>query len=135
MHLRSDPRMAPIRRTSSLGASITFSRLIIPDDRGDRRSTDSLSSAAAVMSRRSSSSFVELVVLAAMAGHQGQPPAEDAFRATAARTRALKAFSSTSSPSWRSMARLVLPPKPALKRPAGSSRVAPLRKVSFTLSL
>jgi hypothetical protein len=59
----------------------------------------------------------------------------DAFNSAAERTRALNASSSMSSPSWRSMARLTLPSRLELKRPAGSFREAPLAKVSFTLSL
>ena len=56
------------------------------------------------------------------------------FSSAAERTRALKASSSMPSPSWRSTARLTLPSRLELKRPAGSSREAPLAKVSFTLS-
>src|SRR6201998_2566256 len=48
---------------------------------------------------------------------------------------AVKAFSSISSPSWKSMARLVLPPRLELNRPEGSSSDAPLAKVIFTRSL
>jgi len=59
----------------------------------------------------------------------------DSFRATAARTRAVNAFSSIFSPSWMSMARRTLPSRLALKRPAGSSNDAPLAKVSFTAFL
>lgn len=58
--------------------------------------------------------------------------AEDMFKTTAARTRVFSACSSSSSPSWRSMARLVLPSRLELKRRAGSSREAPLAKVNFT---
>ena len=39
---------------------------------------------------------------------------------------AFNAFSSILSPSWKSMARLVLPSRLELKRPAGSSNEAPL---------
>jgi hypothetical protein len=39
---------------------------------------------------------------------------------------AFKAFSSILSPSWKSMARLVLPSRLELKRPEGSSNEAPL---------
>src|SRR6478672_629350 len=45
------------------------------------------------------------------------------------------AISSILSPSWRSMARLVLPSRLELKRPQGSSSAAPLAKVSFTTAL
>src|SRR6185437_13095908 len=55
--------------------------------------------------------------------------------ATAARMSAFNAFSSILSPSWKSMARLVLPSRLALKRPEGSLSEAPLAKVNFTLSL
>src|SRR5262245_6152866 len=48
---------------------------------------------------------------------------------------AVNAFSSILSPSWRSMARLVLPSRLALKRPEGSSNEAPLAKVIFTTFL
>ncbi len=61
--------------------------------------------------------------------------AEDVFSATAARMSALSAFSSISSPSWKSMARLVLPSRLELKRPEGSSNEAPLAKVIFTTFL
>src|ERR1700688_2122513 len=59
----------------------------------------------------------------------------DVFRATAARTSAWSAFSSILSPSWKSMARLVLPSRLELKRPAGSGSEAPLAKVIFTAFL
>ncbi len=59
----------------------------------------------------------------------------DVFSATAARISAFSASSSISSPSWRSMARLVLPWRLALKRPEGSSNDAPLAKVIFTAFL
>src|SRR5882724_7801463 len=42
---------------------------------------------------------------------------------------------STSSPSWRSIARLALPSRLALNRPEGSLSEAPLAKVSFTTLL
>src|SRR6266478_2936220 len=49
--------------------------------------------------------------------------------------RAFRAFSSSLSPSWQSMARLALPPRLELKRPEGSFREAPLAKVIFTTFL
>ena len=54
----------------------------------------------------------------------------DLFRVTAARTRAFNASSSISSPSWKSMARLVFPSRLELKRPEGSFRAAPWRRSS-----
>src|SRR5437588_2309489 len=48
---------------------------------------------------------------------------------------AFNAFSSTLPPSWKSMARLVLPSRLELKRPEGSSREAPLANVIFTTFL
>src|SRR5881227_3563389 len=57
------------------------------------------------------------------------------FSATAARMSAWSAFSSILSPSWKSMARLVLPSRLELKRPEGSANEAPLAKVIFTTSL
>ena len=60
-----------------------------------------------------------------------QPRAVDSFRATAARTSAFNAAPLILSPSWKSMARRVLPSRLALKRCAGSSRAAPLAKVIF----
>src|SRR5881398_703893 len=48
---------------------------------------------------------------------------------------AFNAFSSILSPSWKSMARLVLPPRLELKRPEGSSNEAPLAKAIFTTFL
>src|SRR5205809_795570 len=57
------------------------------------------------------------------------------FSATAARMSACNAFSSILSPSWKSMARLVLPSRLELKRPEGSSNEAPLAKVIFTTFL
>src|SRR6202171_2063203 len=47
----------------------------------------------------------------------------------------LKASSSISSPSWISIARLVLPSRLELKSPLGSLSEAPLAKVSFTALL
>src|SRR5262249_35039151 len=61
--------------------------------------------------------------------------AEDVFSATAARMSVFNAFSSILSPSWKSMARLVLPSRLELKRPEGSSSEAPLAKVIFTTFL
>ena len=60
---------------------------------------------------------------------------EDSFRLTAARMSVVKAFSSISSSSWKSMARRVLPSRLELNRPEGSSSEAPLKKVSFTALL
>src|SRR5260370_2410491 len=60
---------------------------------------------------------------------------EDVFSATAARISAFNAFSSILSPSWKSMARLLLPSRLELKRPEGSSNEAPLAKVIFTTCL
>src|SRR3954451_2999618 len=57
------------------------------------------------------------------------------FSATAARMSPFNAFSSILSPSWKSMARLVLPSRLELKRPEGSGSEAPLAKVSFTTAL
>src|SRR5262245_19235464 len=48
---------------------------------------------------------------------------------------AFNAFSSILSPSWISMARLVLPSRLELKRRDGSLSEAPLAKVSFTTAL
>src|SRR2546427_12115439 len=59
----------------------------------------------------------------------------DVFRATAARMSTWSAFSSILSPSWKSMARRVLPSRLKLKRPEGSSSEAPLAKVIFTTFL
>src|SRR5688572_11781613 len=59
----------------------------------------------------------------------------DLLRATACRTRAVNADSSTSSPSWMSIARRTLPSRLELKRRRGSFRDAPLAKVSFTTLL
>src|SRR6267143_3223314 len=57
------------------------------------------------------------------------------FSATAARMSTRSAFSSILSPSWKSMARLVLPSRLELKRPRGSLSEAPLAKVIFTTFL
>src|SRR5438445_3074159 len=57
------------------------------------------------------------------------------LRATAWRTSALNADSSTSSPSRTSIARRTFPSRLELKRRAGSFRDAPLAKVSFTTFL
>jgi hypothetical protein len=56
----------------------------------------------------------------------------DVLSATAARTSAFSAFSSIPAPSWKSMARLVLPSRLELKTPDGSSSEAPFAKVTFT---
>jgi hypothetical protein len=64
-----------------------------------------------------------------------QPRARDAFSITAERTRAFNASSSIVSSSRKSMARLVLPSRLALKSPDGSSSAAPLAKVIFTTFL
>src|SRR5258706_15966445 len=61
--------------------------------------------------------------------------ADDLFRAAAARMSVLKASSSISSPSWKSIARLALPSRLELNSPEGSLSEAPLRKVSFTTLL
>src|SRR5580704_3918061 len=53
----------------------------------------------------------------------------------AARTRFFRARLLILSPSKKSIARHVLPPRPALKSLSGSGRLAPWEKVSFTLSL
>lgn len=55
--------------------------------------------------------------------------------AAAPRTRRLNAASSRSSPSYRSIARRVVPLRLALKIYSGSSSDAPCAKVSFDLSL
>src|SRR6476660_9761746 len=57
------------------------------------------------------------------------------FSATAARMSAFNALFLILSPSWKSMARLVLPSRLELKRPEGSLSEAPLAKVSFTTVL
>lgn len=59
----------------------------------------------------------------------------EVFSATASRMSALNADSSTSSPSWRSIARLALPSRLALKSLLGSFNRAPLKKVSLTTFL
>src|SRR4029077_11051204 len=61
--------------------------------------------------------------------------ADDRFRAAAARMSVLKASSSMSSPSWKSIARRVLPSRLELNSPEGSLSEAPLAKVSFTMLL
>src|SRR6478672_8644009 len=61
-------------------------------------------------------------------------PTHRLFRSTAARTSAMNAFSSIVSPSWKSMARRVLPSRLELNSPFGSSKEAPLAKVTLTLS-
>src|SRR5262249_29505953 len=68
------------------------------------------------------------------AAHEG-PQRPDVLSATAARMSALSAFSSILSPSWKSMARRVLPSRLELNRPDGSASDAPLAKVSFTAFL
>src|SRR6516165_6872823 len=65
----------------------------------------------------------------------GRWAAEDVFSAPAARMIAFNDFSSILSPSWKSMARLVLPSRLELKRLEGSSNEAPLAKVIFTTFL
>src|SRR5215831_7589107 len=57
------------------------------------------------------------------------------LRTTAWRISALKADSSTSSPSWMSIARRTFPSRLELKRRAGSLSDAPLANVSFTTLL
>ena len=57
------------------------------------------------------------------------------LRATAWRTSAVKADSSTFSPSWMSIARRTFPSRLELKRRAGSFSNAPFAKVSFTTLL
>src|SRR5881628_2795182 len=57
------------------------------------------------------------------------------LRATAWRTSALNADSSTSSPSRMSIARRTFPSRLELKRRAGSSSDAPLANVNFTTLL
>src|SRR6266480_6828916 len=73
------------------------------------------------------------IVYALAPGSPRRP--EDVFSATAARMRAFNAFSSILSPSWKSMARLVLPSRLELKRPEGSCNEAPLANVIFTTFL
>jgi hypothetical protein len=60
----------------------------------------------------------------------GRWAAEDVFSATAARMSAFNASSSILSPSWKSMARLVLPSRLELKRPEGPSTRRPWRRSS-----
>src|SRR4051812_40240121 len=60
---------------------------------------------------------------------------ELAFISPAARISVVSAFSSIGSPSWKSIARRVLPSRLELKRPAGSASAAPLAKVIFTAFL
>jgi len=67
--------------------------------------------------------------------HIDRPWARDAFSVTAARISAFNASSSIFSPSWKSMARLALPSRLALKRPDGSSSAAHFEKVIFTTFL
>src|SRR5947207_15270383 len=70
-----------------------------------------------------------------MVTQERQPRARDAFSDTAARTSAFNAFAAIFSPSWKSIARLVLPSRLELKRPDGSSSAAPWEKVIFTTFL
>src|SRR5258706_4575111 len=80
-----------------------------------------------------------------MGGHDSPIPHDFAFfgvfdlpgllRATAWRMSSLKADSSTSSPSWMSIARRTFPSRLELKRRAGSFKDAPLANVSFTTFL
>ena len=63
-------------------------------------------------------------------GDLAQRRALDSFRVTAARTRVFNAFSLIRSPSWKSMARRVLPSRLELKRPEGSFSAAPWRRSS-----
>src|SRR5258706_10650617 len=65
-------------------------------------------------------------------GAAAQDARTETFSATAARMSAFNAFSSILSPSWKSMARLVLPSRLELKSPVGSLSEAPLAKVIFT---
>src|SRR4051812_40780262 len=60
---------------------------------------------------------------------------ELAFISTVARISVVSAFSSIGSPSWKSIARRVLPSRLALNSPAGSASAAPLAKVIFTTFL
>src|SRR5438093_13208414 len=68
-------------------------------------------------------------------GERSRAVTHELLRATAWRTSALNADSSTSSPSWMSIARRTFPSRLELKRRAGSFRNAPLAKVSFTAFL
>ena len=54
------------------------------------------------------------------------------FRAAAVRMISFRARSLILSPSWRSIARHLLPPSPLLKSLSGSGRLAPSMKVSFS---
>src|SRR5206468_1120656 len=80
-----------------------------------------------------------LVYTERVGGSSPSPPTTagqlERLRSTAARTNILNAASSTSSPSRKSIARLVPPSRLALNRCDGSSSEAPRTKVSFTLSL
>src|SRR2546428_7710499 len=81
--------------------------------------------------------FTEVVFVRAAGGDELGHFFEDfdlpeLLRATAWRMSALKVDSSTSSPSWMSIARRVFPSRLELKSRAGSFRDAPLEKVSFT---
>src|SRR6201984_3685891 len=58
-----------------------------------------------------------------------------ALYSIAARTRVLRARSLILSPSKKSIARLALPSRPALKSLSGSDRLAPSGKGSFTFPL
>src|SRR5947208_15929018 len=57
------------------------------------------------------------------------------LKATAARTRFVKAASLIVSPSWMSMARLTFPSRLELNRPEGSFNAAPLANVILTTFL
>src|SRR5262249_7643760 len=80
---------------------------------------------------RAVSELVELASRANRAPQAGEAPAEhddsldahhlDSFSFTAARIRAFNAFSLILSPSWKSMARLVLPARLELNKPDGSA--------------
>src|SRR5215471_19650831 len=82
---------------------------------------------------------VERLGVEAQDGHRAecsdQPRPRSALSATAARMRAFNASSSIFSPSWKSIARRVPPPRLELKRPDGSASAAPLAKVIFTAFL
>lgn len=58
-----------------------------------------------------------------------------AFDAAAARTSACSAVPSIAAPSWRSIARRVLPSRLELNKPLGSGNDAPWAKVSLTALL
>src|ERR1700722_2155469 len=66
---------------------------------------------------------------------QSNLQSSDLFSFTAARISAFRASSFTFSPSRKSIARLKFPSRLELKRPAGSSRNAPLANVIFTTLL